>query len=104
MLNRSLHCIRLAVLIHNRNGFYSTNLRLQRVIIFVLLPQSNLSGEFENHSDFLTSRLFAHASAYYELGSFPDSGMKRALQKQQNFKQRRPGEDGGRKVKKKVSA
>lgn len=27
------------------------NLRLQRVIIFALLPQSNLSGEFEIHSD-----------------------------------------------------
>jgi hypothetical protein len=44
----------------------------------------------------MSFRLLEHASAYYELGSFPDSGMKRALQ---NLERRRP-EDGGRKVKK----
>ena len=44
-------------------------------------------------------RLLAHAPAYYELSSFPDGGMKRALQ---NLERRRlvSGEDGGRKVKK----
>jgi len=44
----------------------------------------------------MSFRLLEHASAYYELGSFPDSEMKRTLQ---NLERRRP-EDGGRKVKK----
>ena len=48
-------------------------------------------------------RLLAHASAYYELGSFLDGEKERALQK---FEQCRLviGEDGGRKVKTKVLA
>ena len=47
----------------------------------------------------LISSTLEHTSAYYELSSFPDSGMKRALQ---NLIRRRPvrGEEGGRKVKK----
>ena len=44
----------------------------------------------------MSFRLLEHAPAYYELGSFPDSEMKRALQ---NLERRRP-EDSGRKVKK----
>ena len=114
---RSLHYIRLAVLTHNLNGYCSTNLRLQRVIIFALLPPSNLSGEFfffffekkkiikrsfcqMSNILFFFFRLLAHASSYYDLGSFPDSGMNRALEK---LKRRDlfSGEDGGRKVKKK---
>ena len=86
----------------SRNGFCSTNLRLRRVIIFALLPQLNLSGEFEIMAILqclMPFRLLEHASSYYELGSFPDSGMKRALQ---NLERRRlvSGEDGGRKIKK----
>lgn len=48
-------------------------------------------------------RLLAHAaaSAYFEIGSFPDSEMKRALRKLER-RQLVSGEDGGRrKVKKK---
>jgi hypothetical protein len=41
----------------------------------------------------MSFRLFAHAPAYYELGSFPNSGMKRALQ---NLERRQlvSGKDG----------
>ena len=44
---RSYHCIRLTVLTHNRNGFRSANLYLQRVATFALLPQPNPGGEFQ---------------------------------------------------------
>ena len=44
----------------------------------------------------MSFRLLEHAPAYYEVGSLPDSGMKRALQ---DLGGRRPV-SGGRKVKK----
>ena len=91
-----------AVLTYNRNGFYSTN---YVTWIYLIIFAFALPGELENHSNLpmsclISFRLLAHASssAYYELelGSFPDSDMKSALE---NLELRRPvsGEDGDRK-------
>ena len=84
-LNRLWHFTHLVVLTLNQIGSCSMSSRLPRVIIFVLWPLSSLSGEFCGFVFYVyfwcPFRLLEHASGYYDLGSFPNGGMKRALQK-----------------------
>ena len=67
LLKNRLHCIHLAVLTPNPNGFCSTNLRIRRVIIFAPLPQSNLTGGIskKNHIISWSSLLMSKFPLFY---------------------------------------